>query len=367
MTDTLAQSGGDSYGAPRLSIELTDICNLHCSYCLRDEEALYGHAANFFSLPLLQRVLQESTEALGITKLIFTGGEPSLHPKFSEVLALARESGVKASFVTNGWNFEKLWPVLLEHRETIDHVAFSIDGVTVADHDKWRGSGSFVRLIRAFSRCHRAKLPFVLKIGIRRDTMGQLEQIAMFAARVGAAVLSFSHLLPTSADLDTQSALSLEERRIAEQEIATLARIFKMKIGIDVGYYNIDARAPCSPLKGTSCNIDYRGRLTLCCNLSGFRGASHDQDVAADLNLESFASAHARLREIARQQMQRRTQALETFKLAGEEPDLFTGSPCLLCLQDFGKIPWRQTLLAAKSAGRSLPVMNSNTQVRGAG
>jgi MoaA/NifB/PqqE/SkfB family radical SAM enzyme len=358
MTDTLAQSGGDVYGPPRISIELTDICNLHCSYCLRDEEALYGHAANFFSLTLLERVLLEATETLGITNLIFTGGEPSLHPKFSEVLALAKAHGVKVSFVTNGWNFEKLWPLLLEHRETIDHIAFSIDGITVAEHDKWRGQGSFVRLIRAFSRCHKAKLPFVLKIGIRRDTMDQLEQIAMFAARVGASVLSFSHLLPTSAQLDAQSALSLEERTTAEKEIATLAGIFRMKIGIDVGYYNIDTHAPCSPLKGTSCNIDYRGRLTLCCNLSGFRGATNDQDVAADLNVESFSAAHARLREIARQQMERRAQAIENFTLAGQQPDLFTGSPCLLCLQNFGKIPWREASLPAKSAGRSLPVMH---------
>ena len=73
----------------------------------------------------------------------------------------------------------------------------------------------------------------------------------------------------------TTSALSLDEQRAAEQEIAILARIFKMNIGIDVGYYNVDeTRPPCAPLAGVSMNIDYRGRLSLCCNLSGFRGAA---------------------------------------------------------------------------------------------
>jgi hypothetical protein len=67
------------------------------------------------------------------------------------------------------------------------------------------------------------------------------------------------------------SALSLDEQRVVEEEIAILARIFKMSIGIDVGYYNIDdTRPPCAPLAGVSMNIDYRGRLSLCCNLSGF-------------------------------------------------------------------------------------------------
>ena len=90
---------------------------------------------------------------------------------------------------------------------------------------------------------------------------------------MGAASLHFVHVMPTSSAVADDSALSLDEQRAAEQEIAILARIFKMKIGIDVGYYNIDEeRPPCSPLAGTSMNIDYRGRLSLCCNLSGFRG-----------------------------------------------------------------------------------------------
>ena len=363
MTDTLSHPGGGNYGPPRLSIELTDICNLHCSYCLRAEEALYGHSANYFSLALLKRVLDEARETLGVTNLIFTGGEPSLHPGFSEALAIAREAGVKVSFVTNGWNFEKIWPVVLEYRDSIRLIAFSIDGVTAAEHDAWRGSGSFVRLVRAFSRCYRGEIPFALKTGIRRSTVEQLEKIAMFAARVGATGLNFTHILPTSAEAGDQDMLSLEERTEAEQEIATLARIFKMNIGIDVGYYNVDSGAPCSPLKGTSCNIDYRGQLTLCCNLSGFRGATSEGDVAADLNVESFQSAYAHLREIAQHQMERRGRAIERSRLLGQKADLYTGSPCLLCLQDFGKIPWHDASLNTRSNSRSLPVMKPRTAI----
>ena len=82
-----------------------------------------------------------------------------------------------------------------------------------------------------------------------------------------------------------------------------------MKIGIDVGYYNIDEqRAPCSPLAGASMNVDYRGRLSLCCNLSGFRGAAEEPDVVADLNVESFSSALTKLRALAAAQLQKRKQ-----------------------------------------------------------
>ena len=355
MTDTV-QAGRGDYGPQRLIVELTNVCNLHCSYCLRDEDALYHQPAKFFALPLLKRILSEAKKTVGLTHMMLTGGEPTLHPQFSEVLDAAAAEDVKVSFVTNGWNFEKLWPILLAARGNISHIAFSIDGVNAEDHDHWRGSGSFVRLVRAFTRCHKAKVPFSLKVGIRRDTVPQLEEVAMFAARVGASTLNFSHLLPTSAAVDDKSALTLEERKIAEQEIAALSQIFKMRIGIDVGYYNIDPAAPCSPLAGKSCNVDYRGRLSLCCNLSGFRNAGAEEDVAADLNIESFASAHQRLQEIAHLQMRRRAAIIEEQKGENQPLDIFTGSPCLLCLQSFSKIPWRNEEVAK---GRVLPVLTA--------
>jgi hypothetical protein len=65
-----------------------------------------------------------------------------------------------------------------------------------------------------------------------------------------------------------------------------------------------------------------------------------------------------RLKALAQAQLERRRQALAAIKTRGEEPDLYTGSPCLFCLQSFGKIPWRSAQTAAHADGvRSLPVI----------
>ena len=332
--------GGD-YGPQRLSVELANICNLHCSYCFRSDENLYSSHAEFFSIELLRRVIGEAREAANITRINFTGGEPTLHPAFADTLQAIGEAGLTVSFVTNGWHFDRIWPALQANRAAVSHVAFSLDGVTRESHDRWRGKGSFDRLVRAFSRCYMAKLPFAIKIVIRRDLLDQLEQIAIFAARMGAASLHFVHVMPTSSEIVDDSTLSLDEQRMAEQEIAILSRIFKMEIGIDVGYYNIDEeRPPCAPLATKSMNIDYRGRLSLCCNLSGFRGSADDADIIADLNVESFASAYQKFVNLAAAQLQKRRTALAALRAEGSTPDLFTGSPCLFCLRSFGKIPW---------------------------
>ncbi|HEY6804534.1 MAG TPA: radical SAM protein [Pyrinomonadaceae bacterium] len=347
----------NGFGHKRLSVELTNICNLHCSYCLRDEDALYHTPANFFAPELLDKIEREARETMGISAVVFTGGEPTLHPQFERILEVSAANNLKVSFVTNGWHFEKkIWPIVLKNRQLIDNIGFSLDGITAETHDAWRGAGSFVRVVRAFSLCFAAGIPFAVKFGIRRDTIDKLEQIALFSARLGASALNFGHIMPTSSEVEDESALTHAERQFADQEIANLSRIFKMNIGIDVGYYNLDPAAPCSALAGVSCNIDYLGRLSLCCNLSGFRGAAGEMDIAADLRTENFASAYARLSKVAAQQLEARRERLAA--VAGEdEVDPYVSSPCLFCLDKFGKLPWRKSFVSVETESRVLPVL----------
>jgi len=355
---TALEDGGRTrdYGPPRLIVELTNICNLHCSYCLRDEDALYHTRAEYFPPELLDRIITEAKEAIGISHVMFTGGETTLHPQFKEVIETVGAHGLKCSFVTNGWHFERVWPAISDNREVVTHVAFSMDGATREAHDRWRGADSFVRLVRAFSRCRHEELPFVIKSALRKDTLPQLEAIALFGARMGASALSFGHLLPTSSGVD-ELALSADERTAAEQEIALLARVFKMRISLEVGYYNLDPAAPCSALASRSCNIDYRGRLSLCCNLSGFRGATGENDVVADLNQEKFTDAFARLKLLAEEQLARRHNALAQHAAENRKPDLVLGSPCMFCLATFGKVPWHAP---GEKFSRILPVVQAS-------
>lgn len=355
MQITPRKTSDPDYGPRRLTVELTNICNLHCSYCLRDEDALYHTPANFLPVDLFARVARDARDLMDIEQVMFTGGEPTLHPDFGKILSAVAELDLKCSFVTNGWHFERVWPQLIQYRGALTHVSFSLDGATREAHDRWRGEGSFERVVRAFSRCWANKFPFNVKVGIRRDTVPQLEQIALFAARMGAAGLSFAHIMPTSIGVADASALTLEERAEVEREIAMLGRIFRIRIGIDVGYYNTDLVAPCSALIGVSGNVNYRGHLSLCCNLSGFRGGKSEEDIIADLNHEGFETALARLRHLAATQSENRIRELTALAAAGQTPDLTTGSPCLFCLNTLGKTPW--TSVSSISRGRTLPVV----------
>src|SRR5882672_8022790 len=113
MNLTSQKTSSPDYGPRRLTVELTNICNLHCSYCLRDEDALYHTPANFLSIDLFSRIARDARELMGIEQVMFTGGEPSLHPDFGKILAAVGALDLQCSFVTNGWHFERIWPLLI--------------------------------------------------------------------------------------------------------------------------------------------------------------------------------------------------------------------------------------------------------------
>ena len=84
-----------------LTVDLTHRCNANCASCIeRDGMAHSRHA----DLPAQDafRLVTDSVEA-GVKAWGLYGGEPLLHPAFSEVLLAAVEQGLFVSLVTNGF------------------------------------------------------------------------------------------------------------------------------------------------------------------------------------------------------------------------------------------------------------------------
>src|SRR5919205_3124092 len=112
--------------APRklVAVEVTNRCNLHCSYCMRDEDALYNSPANFLPVELLRKIIRQAREPeFGFEGVSFTGGEVLIHPQFRELLEMVREEGWKYSFVTNGWLFDRAFPDVLATADAVHIIA----------------------------------------------------------------------------------------------------------------------------------------------------------------------------------------------------------------------------------------------------
>jgi radical SAM protein with 4Fe4S-binding SPASM domain len=80
----------------RIHIEITNVCNLQCTFCPE-----VGRAKNWMSPETFSRVLKE---ALPLTEQICLHlmGEPLAHPEFSQIISECEEQGAQVNLTTNG-------------------------------------------------------------------------------------------------------------------------------------------------------------------------------------------------------------------------------------------------------------------------
>jgi MoaA/NifB/PqqE/SkfB family radical SAM enzyme len=319
-----------------LSIELANICNLHCAYCLRDEDMLYGRA----DFPTPDRIFEvvdaAATEWKNLT-VTFTGGEPLLHPQFAAVLRGLTSRDVPFRLVTNGWHFDRGLPALVEARDQVQAILFSLDGATEDSHDAHRGRGSFERVVRAMASAREHRLPFQTNIVLRRDTFASMAVISEMSARHGAGAVNFGAMFPTSHAQFVEHTLSRNEELVARAEATRLTRALKIPVRMALGLHDPAPGAHCSPLKGALLNVDHRGQLSLCGVLSSFRGGGGAGDLLY-LERGDFRAALARASAVGQEALRDRDGRLAECGAAAATPSVITGSPCLSCLRYFGKI-----------------------------
>lgn len=337
----------------KIVIELTNRCNLHCQHCFSGRHG----GRDDLSLDILQRVLAEARPN-GFDYLSFTGGDPTVHRHFAEVLRLTSEAGYQFSLNTNGWNFTSVHPVILPYRENLSVITFSLDGATEATHDRLRGKRSFRRMMQAVTICMMEGIPFTLNMVVTAHNQHELADMVRLGTRLGSQGVRFGHLMP--APLTTQQGfdLSPKERKQVEAEIWQLRRKAAIPVAMAPGHHTTDL-FPCAPLHMQEVNIDCHGYLTKCCHLSGHGDGMGQEDVIGNLAEISFTEAYQRL--VA--ENTRFHQAKRARIGAGrfEDEDFFA---CWYCSNHYGKVgwlagqeehPWRDALWESATNGDPEP------------
>jgi MoaA/NifB/PqqE/SkfB family radical SAM enzyme len=281
---------------------------------------------------VVDRLLDEG-HGCGIDHLCFTGGEPSLHRRFHEIVSRASEAGYSFSFVSNGVNFGRLAPLLLRHRGAFRGVTFSLDGAREPTHDRMRGQGSYRQVMRAATLCVFNGLPFTLNTVLTTVNQGEVETIVRLAARLGSRGVRFGHLMATADTTARALNLSPTERRSVEARIWELRTGAPVPVGMAPGYFSESPFFPCAPLELEEFNVDYRGNLTLCCQLSGYAGRNDAHDGMGNLHDVSLADACSRFRARVARYLADKRERVQRGEFG--ELDHF---PCWYCVKYLGKV-----------------------------
>jgi MoaA/NifB/PqqE/SkfB family radical SAM enzyme len=314
----------------RIVIELTNRCNLSCGHCFDERHAATGE----LSPEIIEKVLCEGKDC-GIEQVSFTGGEPTIHRRFKEIIRRTCETGYLFSFVSNGANFPGIYPLLVEYRKGFMGVTFSLDGSREETHDRLRGKGSYRRVMQAASICVIKQLPFTFNMVLTAQNRHEVGEMVSLAQQLGSGGVRFGHLMLTPETALRRLDLSPEERRQVEAEICRLKKSATLTVAMAPGYFSASPFFPCDPLALKEFNLDYKGNLTLCCQLSGHSATTYGRDVMANLHEASLAEACELFR--------RGVATYLSDKQATISREQFTGLdyfPCWYCLKYLGKTSW---------------------------
>ena len=128
----------------RIPIHVGTICNCRCEFCY--------FKRNLKTARPLEQIKDRMLKAynLGFRELDFTGGEPSVHPKFFEILSHGTELGCYLSCLSNGWKFADMEFLKKAHSLGLKEILFSLHGCSEEQHDAIVGKpGAFKRILTA--------------------------------------------------------------------------------------------------------------------------------------------------------------------------------------------------------------------------
>lgn len=313
-------------GRVLLGFAITEHCNLRCPHCIRDDVTTVRN----LDTRVLFATVDGAASLFSEVAVSMTGGEPTLHPQWEEIVAGLHARGVPYRFVSNGWHMRRLMPLI--DRYPPAYVRLSLSGADEAVHDEERGRGSFRRVLMAVALLTSRGIPAQLGLVVDRRDRHQLREAADLAESLGCVALHFTLAQPVGGSAARDTDLAPHEWYGARDEILALGRESgrRTAIWLDYGAPFDGSEPACDTFEGRRVYVDARGRLSLCCQLSEY--GFNEADVVADLNHASFAQVYGHyLAELAAQR--------ERSQPRGAD-DPIGAFPCIRCARALGKMQW---------------------------
>jgi len=321
---------------PRLGFHVTNRCQRDCDHCLRDP----SQVAVDLPLEAAATAIAFARAQFGVTHVSLTGGEPTLHPHFVQLIDLIAAAGMTWDMVTNGERFADIIAQLDEQPSRVTSLrslSLSLDGANETTHDGIRGPGSFRAVMAAASICAVRSIPFGLQMTVNCRNVDEIERLGLDAALLGAKHVSFAMMQPTGTALDEELAIGPDEWRQIFHRIERLASVLRITVVAPEGYWRKTAEPLCGPLRGETMHVDVHGRLSLCCLQSDVptSDSSEDRTVLGALTPASGARAAAELVEL-------RATASDALRKHWDsaERGSWRGFSCNTCLALSGKPHW---------------------------
>ncbi len=175
------------------NVDLTNRCNLTCPVCFANANAAgYLYEPDFETVRKMLKTLRDEKPVAGRV-VQFSGGEPTIYPRFLDVLRMATEMGfTHIQAATNGLKFNDL-EFAHQCKEAGLHTLYlQFDGVTDDVYMRTRGEALLERKLKCIENVRQAgmKICFVPTIvkGINDKQIGDIIRLAIDNIDVVSAI-----------------------------------------------------------------------------------------------------------------------------------------------------------------------------------
>jgi SynChlorMet cassette radical SAM/SPASM protein ScmE len=218
-----------------VDIEITNGCNLRCTYCSHFSSA--GDVAK--DLPLDEwRLFFAELKHCAVMNVTLSGGEPFYRQDLREIIASIVENRMRFSILSNGTLIEPEMASFLAATGRCSHVQVSIDGATESTHDSFRGKGNFVRALNGIRTLQKYHVPVAVRVTVHRKNVRELDAVAhLLLEEIGLS--SFSTNAASYMGLSrinaAQTQLTVAERSLAMETLLRLTDQYPNRISASAG------------------------------------------------------------------------------------------------------------------------------------
>jgi molybdenum cofactor biosynthesis enzyme MoaA len=210
-------------------VRLVTACNSRCVFCLDTDTP-----RNMYLLePDVHQELRRGREELNADKVILSGGEGSIHPKFIDFVRYAKEIGYsRVQTVTNGYMFAKREFYLKAVEAGLGEITFSLHGHTPELHDRLTGvEGAFDRLMKGMIRARRDGRVIVnVDVCINKQNVEYIDKIVALCLSVGVSEFDLLHVIPQGAAYENRDELFYDP----VEYLPRLQKVFRLNRHRDV-------------------------------------------------------------------------------------------------------------------------------------
>jgi MoaA/NifB/PqqE/SkfB family radical SAM enzyme len=188
----------------KIYVELSGHCNLQCAMCPR---SAWAFTSGFMADDCYERLLAGLPLAEpGRVTLAFGGfGEPTLHPRFLDLIALARRDARRIELITNGTTMDRELARALVSLG-VAQVTVSIDGGDDESYAAMRGASrravlDALAVLREESRRGRTRLLVGVASVATRRNVASLPALLEAARRLEVDFVSISNVVPHTPEM----------------------------------------------------------------------------------------------------------------------------------------------------------------------